>query len=262
MPNILELDGTPRRALHVFYVLDTSRSMEGRWIAALNEAMGETTEVLKKKAEKNADALLKIAVLEFNSGCEWIQPLGPEDLEDFIWSDLSAGGLTDMGEALKELDSKLSRDQFLSSSTGAYLPIIIFMTDGFATDNYKKALQQIRRNKWFAHAVKIGLALGDYPDIAMIAEIVGSVEAVVATSNLEVFERLVQFLSQTSAVLCSSSSTEQDRVTGSDIVKRAVREGVAPKEAVDINIPNLPKPPVPGYDIRDEDIDEWDDDFF
>ena len=254
MPNILELDGTPRRALHVFYVLDTSRSMEGRWIAALNEAMGETTEVLKKKAEKNADALLKIAVLEFNSGCEWIQPLGPEDLEDFIWSDLSAGGLTDMGEALKELDSKLSRDQFLSSSTGAYLPIIIFMTDGFATDNYKKALQQIRRNKWFA--------LGDYPDIAMIAEIVGSVEAVVATSNLEVFERLVQFLSQTSAVLCSSSSTEQDRVTGSDIVKRAVREGVAPKEAVDINIPNLPKPPVPGYDIRDEDIDEWDDDFF
>ncbi len=63
----------------------------------------------------NADAEIKIAVLEFSSGIEWMYP-EPISAEDFTWQNLEAGGLTSMGEAFKELNTKLSQ------TTGFMLP--------------------------------------------------------------------------------------------------------------------------------------------
>ena len=170
MPAITDLGEAPRKELHVFYVLDTSGSMAGAKISALNHAMEECTEALKTLAKNHGDAKLKIAVMEFNSGCKWVTSNGPEDLEeDFEYEYLNAGGLTDMGAALKELNTKLSRHAFLNSMTGALMPVIIFMTDGFATDNYETALEEIRKNRWFRRGTKIGFALGDDPDVKMIS---------------------------------------------------------------------------------------------
>ena len=165
MPDRDRMEMTPRRDLHVFYVLDTSGSMEGKPIQILNQEMLETVRVLNKVAKRNGDAQLKLSVLEFSSTAKWMQKNGPENVEDFIWSDLSAGGLTNIGAALRELNSKLSTKEFLRSSSGTLLPIIIFMTDGYATDEYEKQLAVIKKNKLFRRAAKIGFAIGDNPDV-------------------------------------------------------------------------------------------------
>jgi hypothetical protein len=73
--------------------------MSGQPIATLNTAMEETLQVLKDVAADNADAQLKIAVLEFNSNCKWMNPAGPEYVEDFLYTDLTAGGATNIGGA-------------------------------------------------------------------------------------------------------------------------------------------------------------------
>ena len=252
MPSIKFLGKTPRKVLPVFYVLDTSGSMEGERIAALNKAMEETTWALSQQAEKNADALVKIAVLEFNSSCQWVQPEGPEDMEDFIWSDLLAGGMTDVGRALKELDDKLSPDKFLQSDTGVCLPVIIFMTDGYATDNYKKALEQIRKNKWFVHGTKVGFAIGDNPDIAMIADVVGDSAAVIYTEDMEKFASQLKFVTATASQLCSISRTSAEKVTGSSVVERAVAEEVISDEEIPKDVPYTP---------MSEDLEEFGDDY-
>lgn len=232
MPSLDKLEKAPRKTLNVFYILDTSGSMQGAPIAQLNRAMEETVEVLKDVANSNADAELKIAVLEFSSGCKWLQDKGPEDVEDFIWEDLKAGGMTDIGAALKELDSKLSRKAFLSSMTGAYLPVIIFMTDGYATDEYKNPLMEMRKNDWYRRATKIGFAIGDDPDINMIADIVGNGEAVVKTSNLEVFAKMIKFASVTSSMLNSTSRTTSEGTSGKDVVKEALEDGIINKSNI------------------------------
>lgn len=262
MPSLSEFEKTPRRELHVFYVLDTSGSMSGTPIATLNNAMTETVEVLRQQAKSNADALVKIAVLEFNSGCRWLQPKGPEEMEDFIWKDLKAGGLTDMGTALKELDSKLSRHAFLSSMTGAYLPVIIFMTDGYATDDYKKALEQIRKNRWFERGTKIGFAVGQEADVEMVTEIVGSSEAIVQTDDLELFARMLRFVSVTATMMCSKSRTSEEGgggngVPGEDIVKEIIGDDPE-KDVVNPTKPD-PEPVVPDKPIDDpnDDPDPW-----
>lgn len=225
MPSINSLTESPRKELHVFYVLDTSGSMAGAKISALNHAMEECTEALKTLARSNGDAKLKIAVMEFNSGCKWITSNGPEDLEeDFEYEYLDAGGLTDIGAALMELNSKLSRHAFLNSMTGALMPVIIFMTDGYATDNYVNALEEIRRNRWFARGTKIGFALGDDPDIKMLSSIVGNSEAVIKTTDLDLFKRLMKFVSVTASMLVSQSATTETASSGEDILKQAKDE--------------------------------------
>ncbi len=218
MPDINEFSAVPRRALHLFYVLDTSGSMSNAPIATLNMAMTETVEALKDLAKKNSDAQLKISVLEFNTSCKWTQSGGPEDVEDFFWQDLEAGGMTYMGAALKELDSKLSRNAFLRSMTGNYLPVIIFMTDGFANDDYAGPLAKIRENRWFAKSTKIGFAIGENPDVNMISEIVGSPEAVIQTTDLDKFARMIRFASVTASMLAGTSRTSSNDISGSSIV--------------------------------------------
>lgn len=224
MPSISEFEGISRRVLNVFYLLDTSGSMQNAPIAQLNRAMEETAEAVRNSARNNADAQIRMAVMEFNSNVRWMQPKGPENIEDFEWEDLTAGGLTNVGKALNELDSKLSRNAFLESIAGNYLPVIIFMTDGYATDEYKVALEEIRKNKWFLRAIKIGFAIGDDPDLNMISDVVGNSEAVIRTNNLELFGKLLQFASVTSSMLASSSRTSSEALSGSDIIRKVKEE--------------------------------------
>ena len=260
MPNINELEEAPRKEMHVFYVLDTSGSMSGTKISMLNRCMEESIDALTELAKSNADAKLKIAVLEFNTGCKWVTSNGPESLEeDFVWDSLSAGGLTDIGSALTELNSKLSRHAFLNSMTGALMPVIIFMTDGQATDNYQKALDEIRNNRWFRRATKIGFAVGEdhEVDLTMLASVVGNSEAVIKTSDLELFRRLMKFVSVTASMLVSQSSTTKTETTGADNVKMAEESGeLTTKEKVNIPETQYTKEPDPGP----EPTGDWEDD--
>lgn len=262
MPNLeTDFKEAPRKDLHVFYVLDTSGSMDGTKISTLNRAMEETTQALMDVAKSNGDAKLKIAVMEFNTKCKWVTTNGPEDLEeDFIWDPRDAGGLTDMGAALKELNSKLSRKAFLNSMTGALMPIIIFMTDGFATDNYEKALEEIRRNRWFQHGTKIGFAFGDDADLKMIASVVGNSEAVIRTTDYELFRKLLRFVSVTASKLVSESTTTGTAPTAADIVKDVIGT-VDGADASDVTV-NLPPSsynpePTPAPAPIDWDDGDW-----
>ena len=228
MPNIDVFEEIPRKDLHVFYILDTSGSMMGEKISTLNRAMEETLEALQSVARNNADAKLKLAVMEYNTDWKWITWNGPEDLEsDFIWDPLTAGGYTYMNDVLLELNSKLSRSGWLNSMAGAMMPIIIFMTDGMTLDNYQEALAVIRQNRWFQRATKIGFAIGDEADTQMIADIVGNSEAVIQTNDLDLFKRLLKFVSVTSSMLVSQS-VMGNASDAADIVRRAMQDAGMP----------------------------------
>lgn len=224
MPSMTGFEETPRKALPIFYLLDTSGSMAGTPIGTLNSAMGETMEALKDVAKDNADAILKIGVLEFNTNVKWMNSNGLEDAEDFFYEDLEAGGMTSMGAALKELDSKLSRHAFLDNAAGNLMPVIIVMSDGYANDDYKKELDKIRNNRWFKRATKIAFAIGDDADLKMLAEVVGDAEAVIRTSDMKMFAKMIKFVSVTASMLVSTSSTTATAVTGGDIVDQAMQD--------------------------------------
>ena len=218
MPDIREQEAIARKLLPIIYVLDTSGSMSGDRIAAVNSAMNETMEVLKDVSKNNPTAELKIGVLQFASVASWITDKGLVFMDDFYWNDLKAGGLTDLGVALEELDKKLSRSAFLNSSVGYKVPVIIFMSDGGPTDDYEAALKKVNAsNRWFRAAVKIAIAVGDGADREVLAKIVGNPEAVIRVDDLETLKKLIRVVSVTAFVLGSQSRSNND--ASDDIIK-------------------------------------------
>ena len=82
-----------RKTMVLFFLVDTSGSMSGNNIGSLNDAVRETVPDLKDLSSNNPDAAIKIAALQFDSDVSWLYPQ-PIDSENFVWNDLSVGGMT------------------------------------------------------------------------------------------------------------------------------------------------------------------------
>lgn len=214
-----------RPLLPIIFVLDTSGSMTGQPISMLNHAMEEVKNILTNFAKSNSDALLKIGVLQVHSGAHWLQPNALEEFEDFELKRLEAGGLTDMGAALMELDNKLSRKTFLVSTSGWCKPIIIFMTDGQPTDSWEEPLKSIKaNNSWYKNSIKIGFAVGDGADVKVISEIVGNSEAVIKVDDLKTFDILLQKVAINSAMIGSKSHVAGETPSAKEIIQSTLEE--------------------------------------
>ena len=198
-----------RKTMVLFFLVDTSGSMSGDKIGSLNDAIRETVPDLKDLSSGNPDAAIKIATLQFDTDARWLYPQ-PIDSEDFVWNDLRVGGLTSLGNALHELNSKLSKEQFLQEAAGSYAPVIILLSDGGPTDDYKRELDNIRQNNWFKHAIKIAIAIGNDADKNVLSEFTGNNEAVIEVHNKSALKTIIKFVSVTSSQVNSKSSGVED----------------------------------------------------
>lgn len=244
-----------KKVLPIIYAIDTSGSMSGDRIATVNEAMHECEDILREKAGESPDAEIKIGAIKFSSGAHWVTKSGLVSLEDFYWNDVQAGGVTDLGAAIKELESKLSRSAFLVSDTGFCLPVIIFMSDGGPNDDWQKALKNANaNNKWFARARKIAIAIGDDADKDVLEELVGNVEAVVQANDLETLKSLIVEVSVSASMLAGQSRMAGDEADGGAILDNALNNVDG-----DTEIGSAPIQAVP-TDNDTDDGDDWGDD--
>ena len=224
------VDVVPRRVMTLFFVADTSGSMAGEKIASLNVAAREVVPIISDLSAGNSDAQIKIAVMEFSSGTEWMYPQ-PKDAESFQWIDLEAGGLTDLGEACMELNSKLSTKAYMTEATGSFAPAIILMSDGEPTDDYKRGLEKLKANNWFKAAIKVAIAIGEDADQNVLAEFTGLSEAVLTVHNKEQLKKIIHFVSVTASQVASKSAS-----VGKDAPETKQEENIEKlKEVLDSN---------------------------
>lgn len=74
----------PRRTMTLFFVIDTSGSMAGNKIGAVNDAVENVLPMLDEISASNPDAEIKVAALEFSSGCNWLYD-EPKLASEFVW---------------------------------------------------------------------------------------------------------------------------------------------------------------------------------
>lgn len=215
-----------RRTMNLFFLVDTSGSMAGRKIATLNQAVREALPIIKEISEENADACIQIAVLEFSDYVKWMfdEPL---EADKFEWTDLGINGLTCMGAAFGELNSKLSRNAFMAKQ--AYQPVIILLSDGAPTDSYKHNLDRLKQNKWFQAATKIAIAIGDDADKNVLAEFAGNTEAIFSADNVFMLKTIIKIASVQASLIGSQSSTSSEKTKEEQIIEK-IQEEVEEKQ--------------------------------
>lgn len=199
------IEPLPIRTMVLFFLVDTSASMKGSKIGAVNEAINDVIPEIKSISENNADAKIKVAALDFSSGARWLHT-APIEAENFSWNYLNAEGITDMGQAFIMLNEKLSRKEFMSDVVGAYAPVIFLMSDGGPTDDYERGLAKLRENNWFKAAIKVAVAIGDDANIDVLKEFTGNIESVLTARNPEVLKKMIRFVAVTASQIGSRSS--------------------------------------------------------
>ena len=140
------------------------------------------------------------------------------------------------------------------------------MTDGQPTDNWEAALKNINENnKWYQSSIKIGFAVGDQANTAILSQIVGNSEAVIQTSDLATFNILLQKVAINSAMIGSKSHIAGDVPSGEDIVRATIDEAGKAEEAktageMGVTVtPPVVDPAAPGVTAPDPwGTDDWD----
>lgn len=139
-PEFLE---NPENRCPVVLILDTSASMQGTPMEALNEGLAE----FKFDVEQDPLAALRVEVclVTFGRSVTLKQPF--VTIDDFMPPVLKADGKTPMGQAIETgLESLESRKKvYKDQGIGYYRPWVFLITDGAPTDGelWKKAATQI-----------------------------------------------------------------------------------------------------------------------
>jgi uncharacterized protein YegL len=209
----------PAKKLVLFFIVDTSYSMDGGKIGALNNAIEEVLPMLGDISKDNNDSVIEIAVLEFSSGAKWTFPTSIP-AEDFTWKNLAVNGMTDLGDACKELKNKLShKTGFMTNATGCFAPVCILLSDGGPTDSYEKPLADLHENKWFKHGVKIAIAIGNDANTDVLTEFTGNKEAVFTVHNIDALKKIIKCTAVTSSQVASQTTSSKDQTKTDEVIK-------------------------------------------
>ncbi len=214
-----------KKSMVLFFLIDCSGSMGGSKIGTINSVMEELIPEIRSIG--GADADIKLAVLKFSGGCEWMYN-EPVSVNDFEWKPLDAENVTDLGSAFSALAGKLSRNEFMKSPSLSFAPVMILMSDGYPTDNFEKGLAELAVNKWYANGIKAAVAIGEDADLEILERFTGNPETVVTAYNGEALAKLIKFVAVTSSQIGSRSvrlaENEEDPHTKQQSAAEQIRE--------------------------------------
>ncbi len=194
-----------RRTMVLFFIVDTSGSMNGSKIGTVNNAIEEVIPEIKDISRNNADAQIKIATLDFSTGAKWLDN-APVLAENYRWNYLEASGVTDLGQACLKLNEKLSTRAFMDDATGSFAPAIFLMSDGEPTDNYRDCLEKLQQNNWFKKAIKVAIAIGNDANTNVLADFTGNRESVIKVYAPTELKKWIKFVSVRASEIGSKSS--------------------------------------------------------
>lgn len=181
------------RPLHIIWLLDCSGSMsENGKIEALNNAMREVVPAMRKAAEGNPEVQFYVRVIRFATGATW-HVANPTPLSEFKWTDLTAEGETDLGQAFALLAQDL---RSISENTRQLPPQIILVSDGGPTDDWKGALAALLSVPWGKRSVRQAIAIGQDADHETLRKFIDNVERpVLRADNAEQLVRYFRYVS-------------------------------------------------------------------
>ena len=210
------------RPLHFFWIVDAIQSTIPEMVSA---------------AENNPNAQLMVRTLKFSTGASWVTS-SPVNVEDFAWDDLDAEGVTDLGKAFELLSAQLTIPPM---SDRALPPVLVLLSDGQPTDDYKKSLAELKKLPWGKKAVKIAISIGQDADDGVLEEFTGNKELVLQANNAAALTKMIKWASTAASLVSAPASISMEEET--------TAEGGANPVIVDMGgrIPDLD-------DIQEDDV--------
>jgi uncharacterized protein YegL len=175
--------------------------MRGSKIQALNFAIKEAIQPMQDTASENPHAQILVRAVTFSTGSRW-HVANPVPVADFKWADVSASGLTDMGQALTLVAEQL---RIPPMTDRALPPVLVLISDGQPTDDFGSGLKKLMAEPWARRAVRLAIAVGSDADHDVLSKFIGQGELKpLQASNSAA---LIQFIRWASTAVLKSASS-------------------------------------------------------
>ncbi len=214
MPDVMKRPGgeLASRPLHFFWIVDCSGSMYGEKIGAVNHAIQSTIPEMVDAAKNNPNAQLYVRTLKFATGATWVTA-NPVEIEDFAWDDLDAGGVTDLGQAFDLLAAQLTIPPMTNR---ALPPVLVLLSDGQPTDDYKRSLDKLLNLPWAKKSVRIAISIGQDADNSVLQAFTGNKELVLPANNPQMLVKMIRWASTMASLVSAPPSKSKGAKDGLD----------------------------------------------
>jgi uncharacterized protein YegL len=207
----MDFGGAESRRLPIYLLLDTSGSMAGAPIQAVNQGVNLLYNELMN--DPSAIETVYIAVVTFDSQAKMVAPL--TELTKFKPPTLNAGGTTALGAALRLLNDSLDRDVIPNAPErkGDYKPLVFLMTDGMPTDSWEREADAIksRPKQKLANIIALGCGGGvDVNTLKRITEVVLLMDTVTPDQINQFFKWVSQSVSTASVSAQAAGAGEAE----------------------------------------------------
>lgn len=237
---LLHCESIVRRLLTIFLIVDTSRSMSGQKMQAVNDAISDILPIIQNLSDNNTEAEIRIACLQFSTGAAFLSDM-PREAKDFEFIPMKAKGQTDLGAAISLLETKIHSkgDGWMKHTSGFYAPVFILMSDGHPGDSYKRKLKVLKENKWFSHGVKIAIAIGNDAHKDVLAEFTGDEKAVITVHNSKTLRELIRLVALTSSSICSQSTNVENISKQSKVIRAIQTAQIIDLSDFGVDVPHI-----------------------
>jgi uncharacterized protein YegL len=223
------------RPLHFVWIVDCSGSMsqDGK-MQQVNFAIREALPHMRAVADENVNAEVLVRALKFASGANWTVPT-PVPVHQFEWKELTAGGVTDLGHALKLVSEQLTTANMPERGLP---PVLALLSDGQPTDDYESGLRALMAQGWGKKAVRVAIAIGGDADLDILQKFIGHPELKpIPANNPQALVNSIKWVS--TAVLKAvsapaSRSMDAPVASGANVNIPAPPPSIAPSSALDI----------------------------
>lgn len=163
----------PTRRLPVIILLDSSASMAGAPIQAVNEGLLHLFNQLLDTP--SAVETVWMSIIVFGTEAKVLSPLTP--ITEAKPIDLQAEGTTSLGAALEILEQTLDSEIKVGSATekGDWRPLVFLLTDGEPTDDWEPVVARLRSRTERKIGTLIALGCGEEANATTLRQITDNV---------------------------------------------------------------------------------------
>ena len=215
------IDCIAKEKLNIILLVDTSKSMQGKRIEQVNQAVLDIKNYLIDLQSESSNVDFYITIICFSTEAKYYNEQKVINIKDFDFKGIKCGGYSNLHLAyddLIEIMKKESKGGIMPDFGGA-APIVLLLTDGHPTGNsYKEKLKELITIPWFKAALRYGIAveLNDQRTGKVLKDFVGNNGDVISCYNANMLKDIIKIIVLTASkvkstsanVACGSHSTQ------------------------------------------------------
>lgn len=189
------------KPLPVILVLDVSGSMGGEKIRNLNEAVRDMLDAFRDT--QNGETEISVAIITFGSQVKLHQALASAG--SIVWHDLSAGGSTPLGVALKMAKAMIEDKDVVPSR--AYRPTVVLVSDGQPDSGWEGPLEAFINDGRSAKCDRLAMAIGADADERVLGKFIqGTPNSLFYAENARQLREVFQFVTMSVTIRTKSQT--------------------------------------------------------